>query len=90
MKLVLCFAVASLLLASCMAQYRVGDRFASFGETDGRAEGQTDAQSQRRPRPLNQPEELGQVAWGRDLDAAKAKSAQTGKPILLLFQEVPG
>lgn len=82
MKLSLCFAVASLLLASWMAKYQVGDRFASFDESEG--------QSQRRPRIRNQAEELGNVAWGRDLGAAKAKSAQTGKPILLLFQEVPG
>jgi hypothetical protein len=65
-----------------MAKYQVGDRFAAFDESDG--------QSQRRPRIRNQAEELGNVAWGRDLDAAKAKSAKTGKPILLLFQEVPG
>ncbi|MDA8563184.1 thioredoxin family protein [Mariniblastus sp.] len=65
-----------------MAQYQVGDRYASFGQTDG--------QSQPRPRIRNQAEELGNVAWGRDLNAAKAKSAETGKPILLLFQEVPG
>jgi hypothetical protein len=37
-----------------------------------------------------QPEELGKVQWLRDLDAGKAKSQQSGKPILLLFQEVPG
>ncbi len=82
MKLVLCFAVAALFLASCMAQYQVGDPYASLGETDG--------QSRSRPRIRNQAEELGSVAWGRDLDAAKAKSAETSKPILLLFQEVPG
>ena len=82
MKLVLAFALVAICLASCMAQYQVGDRYASFGQTDG--------QSQPRRRPRNQAEELGQVAWGRDIDAAKAKSAETGKPILLLFQEVPG
>ncbi len=36
------------------------------------------------------PKELGQVDWGRDLDTAKAESAKTGKPVLLLFQEIPG
>jgi len=80
MKLVFCFAAAAFLLASCMAQYQVGDQYASFGGTDG----------QSYPRTRNQAEELGNVGWGRDLDAAKAKSAETGKPILLLFQEVPG
>lgn len=37
-----------------------------------------------------QPEELGQVRWIRDLDAGRAESSISGKPILLLFQEVPG
>ena len=36
------------------------------------------------------PVELGAVDWGRDLEAAKKTSAETGKPILVLFQEVPG
>lgn len=34
--------------------------------------------------------EIGDVAWGRDLDAALAASRDTGKPVLVLFQEVPG
>lgn len=37
-----------------------------------------------------QPIEIGTVAWRRDLEAGKAEAARTGKPILLLFQEVPG
>lgn len=37
-----------------------------------------------------QPRELGDVAWGRDLDAALAASAETGKPVFALFQEIPG
>ncbi len=36
------------------------------------------------------PEELGRVHWLRDLDAGRAESQKSGKPILLLFQEVPG
>lgn len=36
------------------------------------------------------PIELGAVNWGRDLEAAKKTSAKTGKPIMVLFQEVPG
>lgn len=36
------------------------------------------------------PEEVGKVVWGRDYDAALALSKSTGKPIFLLFQEVPG
>lgn len=38
----------------------------------------------------HQPEELGQVHWLRDLDAGQAEAQKTGKPILILFQEVPG
>ena len=36
------------------------------------------------------PVEVGAVTWGRDLDAAKKQSTETGKPILILFQEIPG
>ncbi|MBE0579948.1 VPGUxxT family thioredoxin-like (seleno)protein, type 2 [Devosia sp.] len=34
--------------------------------------------------------ELGDVAWLRDHDLALASAAEQGKPVLLLFQEVPG
>ncbi len=34
--------------------------------------------------------EKGAVNWSNDLDAAKKLSAKTGRPIFLLFQEVPG
>ncbi|MEO0454392.1 MAG: VPGUxxT family thioredoxin-like (seleno)protein, type 2 [Verrucomicrobiota bacterium] len=37
-----------------------------------------------------QPIEVGTVQWNRDHDAALALSAQTGKPVFALFQEVPG
>jgi len=36
------------------------------------------------------PEEVGDVAWGRDYETALATAQETGKPIFLLFQEVPG
>ena len=36
------------------------------------------------------PVELGDVHWLRDLAKAQAQSKQTGKPILILFQEIPG
>ena len=39
---------------------------------------------------LAAPVEVGDVNWGRDLDRAVAQSRQAGKPILILFQEVPG
>ena len=38
----------------------------------------------------NNPVEVGDVRWGRDLDSALGNSARTGKPVLVLFQEVPG
>ena len=34
--------------------------------------------------------ELGQVNWNRDLDAAKKLSSETGEPLFVQFQEVPG
>ena len=39
---------------------------------------------------VKNPIEVGDVRWGRDLDAAFGNSAKTGKPVLVLFQEVPG
>jgi hypothetical protein len=36
------------------------------------------------------PVEAGTVSWGRDLDAALAASKSSGKPVFLLFQEIPG
>ena len=40
--------------------------------------------------PNNQPEELGKVNWIRDLDLGRAEAQKSGKPLLILFQEVPG
>ena len=37
-----------------------------------------------------QPEEAGTVHWSRILETALASSAQTGKPVFALFQEIPG
>src|SRR5207247_2616078 len=36
------------------------------------------------------PRELGLVRWGRSLDAVRAESRSSGRPVLLLFQEIPG
>lgn len=36
------------------------------------------------------PPELGKVDWQTDHDKAFALSAKSGKPVFLLFQEVPG
>ena len=40
--------------------------------------------------PTSHPIELGKVNWLRDMDEAVAKSQKEAKPILILFQEVPG
>ena len=36
------------------------------------------------------PDEVGSVSWSRDYYDALEKSEKTGRPIFLLFQEVPG
>jgi hypothetical protein len=36
------------------------------------------------------PPELGKVKWERDFDAAVRRSKETHKPLLMLFDEVPG
>ncbi|MEJ2055622.1 MAG: VPGUxxT family thioredoxin-like (seleno)protein, type 2 [Calditrichaceae bacterium] len=36
------------------------------------------------------PIEAGSVNWGRDLDHALNESGKTGRPVLVLFQEIPG
>ena len=58
---------------------------------------QADAEKPKHPTPLapvagqvEQPVELGQVKWRRDFEAGLAEAKRTGKPVLLLFQEVPG
>lgn len=37
-----------------------------------------------------QPEELGRVQWLRNYDEALAAAQTSGKPVLILFQEIPG
>jgi hypothetical protein len=36
------------------------------------------------------PMEFGAVHWGRQLEPALARSSASHKPVMLLFQEVPG
>lgn len=36
------------------------------------------------------PSELGRVEWRRDFDVAMAAAKTTGKPVVVLFDEVPG
>lgn len=40
--------------------------------------------------PTAQPGELGAVRWWRDEAAAQRAAADSGRPVLTLFQEVPG
>ena len=40
--------------------------------------------------PSENPKELGQVRWERDFEAALKRSSESKKPVLALFQEVPG
>ena len=37
-----------------------------------------------------QPRELGTIAWERDYEMGVERAKKEGKPVLLLFQEVPG
>lgn len=50
----------------------------------------TVAFAQSRTNGNDQPEELGKVSWYRDYDAALAEAQRQDKPVLILFQEVPG
>ena len=45
--------------------------------------------AQIRTHPATQPVELGQIAWFRSYDQAIALSKKQGKPVFVLFQEVP-
>ena len=46
--------------------------------------------AQTRTQVEGQRDELGKVSWFRDYDEALAESTKTNKPVLILFQEVPG
>ncbi|MFK7806616.1 MAG: thioredoxin family protein [Saprospiraceae bacterium] len=49
-----------------------------------------DAYAQKKTNPSNQSEELGTVSWYRSYDDALKLSEKEDKPVLILFQEVPG
>lgn len=54
---------------------------------------QASAQSETIPSatdPSSQPTELGRIAWLREIHQAQDESKASEKPILLLFQEIPG
>ncbi len=42
------------------------------------------------PDETQAPEELGAVAWARELEPALKLAERTDRPVLLLFQEIPG
>ncbi len=46
--------------------------------------------AQERTNPLQQDQELGKVSWYRDYEVATSLSEKENKPVLILFQEVPG
>lgn len=46
--------------------------------------------AQQRTSPQSQQKELGKVSWYRDYDSALARAQKAQKPVLILFQEVPG
>ena len=49
-----------------------------------------DAPGVRGAAPPDNPVEVGDVNWSRDLEGALLASRQSGKPVFLFFQEVPG
>ena len=48
------------------------------------------AATHRQTAPAANAVEVGIVAWGRDFDTGQAQAKASGKPMLVLFQEVPG
>ena len=61
-----------------------------FAASDVLAKPAPQSQSNSNDGAPDQPVELGDVHWKRDLDDAVADSKKQDKPIALLFQEVPG
>lgn len=47
-------------------------------------------EAQNKTNPNSQPEELGTVSWYRNYEEALTASAKENKPVLILFQEIPG
>ena len=48
------------------------------------------SETSARQEPPDNPVEIGLVRWQRDFPAAIIEAGRTGKPVFLLFQEVPG
>ena len=76
-------AMAIALLAGMVVAQHT-QRLGKSGETSNRSVAPI---TSARP---SQPVEVGVVRWQRDFDAALAKSRTSQKPVLVLFQEVPG
>ena len=65
----------------------------TFGQMAGITIGQVVKPESTTPHPdpaKGQPIEIGKVRWNRDFDAAQTQSKSSGKPMFVLFQEVPG
>ncbi|MCB9306557.1 MAG: thioredoxin family protein [Lewinellaceae bacterium] len=82
--------IAKLLIASLLA-FSAGALFLIPSELK-RAEPQPAVLHAALPESAapDNPEELGKVHWLRDLGQGKAEAEKCDKPILVLFQEVPG
>ena len=59
-------------------------------ETNSYTEPRKAAGQKRTKAPNNNPKELGQVHWSRDFVASTKRAKKQGKPLFVLFQEVPG
>ena len=76
------FSLALLFLGSCAL-----GADASTPEVQAQTTGVSVSEASYAP---DQARELGQVHWGRDHDAVFEAARADGKPVLLLFQEIPG
>lgn len=92
------FAAMKITLASSLFATVFGAGWYSYSNSDSSSETSQLAGSEENSGLLfrtvqeqeSNPKELGRVRWRRGLEAAKADSKKTGKPIFVLFQEVPG
>ena len=76
-------AIGIVALAGCCALGAIEAWQAPYGEVAGARLAPLELE-------LDQAEELGQVQWRRDHEEAFGEARRTKKPLLLLFQEIPG
>ena len=81
---------AILLAACCFGFVVILVTFSLLPTSNALANPDPQSGSTSSDRDHDQPVELGNVHWKRDLDGAVADSKKQDKPIALLFQEVPG